>query len=157
MKSIRYTIFLIFLVFLHACGTSRPSAEDSFPVPEHKRLSCNGKRFYSDSQYIRAMGKGRSQNESAASRMAHHDANVQLAKAVDAYFENVSRYNERKKSQEYSVTVEWDQQILTRESLNVILQNVSVVCSQTRFRKGFYQKIQIVEIPIEELKLKSKI
>jgi hypothetical protein len=143
MKRYGIVLFSLLILLLFLSGTSGKKSV----------YKCNGRKYSSDATHIRAMGKGRSSNESAAARMANHDAGVQLGKAVDEW---LAKKNRKNQSQSFSETtgIEWDDAMLVNESLQMTLRNVSIICTQTQRKKGYFNTIQIVEIPVSEI-LKS--
>lgn len=126
-------------------GCSSRITGDGIPGPDRVKFRCQGKTYSSDKEFIRAMGRGTSRDESTAHRMATMDASVNITKAVVAYQQKINAHHD--KSQEGTQSVEWGKDSLERESLNMNLQDVRTLCTQTRRKDNMYVTTVIVEMP----------
>jgi hypothetical protein len=110
------------------------------------KYRCQGITYSSDKDFIRAQGKGASRDESTAHRMAFMDASVNLAKAVEAYRQKITTYQDKSQAEKDTQSIEWENESFSREKLNRNLKDMRTVCSQTRRKDNRYIITLIVEI-----------
>jgi hypothetical protein len=146
-----YTIILTSLILLQACGNMLVGKKEPIPEPDKVIFECNGVSYSSDATHIRAMGTGTSRNESTASRMASLDASANLAKAIEAYQEKISAFKDKRQVKQGAPAVEWEDESLTREEINMTLSNVATICSETSSSDEMYTTRMVVEMPLSEI------
>jgi hypothetical protein len=156
MKKNYTLLILTSLILLQACGNMLVGKKEPMPEPDKIIFECNGVNYSSDATHIRAMGTGTSRNESTASRMASLDASANLAKAIDAYLEKISAFKDKRQVKQGTPTVEWEDESLTREEINMTLTNVATLCTQTNSSDEMYTTLMIVEIPLSEIMKEGK-
>jgi hypothetical protein len=121
------------------------------PEPDKVVFTCNNQDYFSDMDFIRAMGTGTSRNESTSHRMADLDATANLARAVDDYLEKVNAYRDNKQMDKGEAAVEWEGETLVREEINMTLSNVATVCSESSQDDAMFTTLVIVEIPMSSV------
>ena len=142
-------IFILALAFLLThCGNRITRNQETLPEPDRIVFYCNSEQFFSDKEYIRAMGEGSSRNESMAHRMADLDASSNLAKAVENYLDKIQAHKDAVQMKRGSQAVEWEEGSHNRTELSMTLSNVATICSDSYMEGEVNHVIKIVEMPV---------
>ena len=142
------SIFVALAFALSFCGSRITRNQETLPEPDRIVFHCNDKAYFSDREYIRAMGEGNSRNESMAHRMADLDASANLAKAIENYLDKIQAHKDAVQMKRGSQAVEWEEGSHTRTELSMTLSNVATICSESHMEGDVNYVRKIVEIPV---------
>ncbi|MDY0253027.1 MAG: hypothetical protein RBR30_01320 [Tenuifilaceae bacterium] len=152
MKKLQLTKALFAIVVIAGAFTlASCGKKTSDGLGKKIEIPCSGSNYAADRSHFRGTGVGESTNLSTAKRKASVDARAALATGINSTIKAVTdRYTQ-------DITVgdanEFAEKFedMTRSVVNQELNNMSVICEETRQLEGKYVVYMAVEIAKDEL------
>jgi hypothetical protein len=152
MKEIKNLVMIMAIVamavLVASCGGSKTVA----PTQGAVEVDVPCQNYFSDAQFFRGIGNGKSQDLNTARLKAHTNASAELASGIQQHIgrvvENYRKEMDVDKQQQFGQTF----QVKIRTTVDQVVSNTAVACNKTlREQDGSYSVYMALEVNKDEL------
>jgi hypothetical protein len=148
MKNLTMIIIMVVMTaFVTSCGSSKVA-----PTQGAEEIDVPCQNYFSDAQFFRGVGDGKSQDMNTARLKAHTNASAELAAGIQQHIgrvvENYRKEMDVDKQQQFGQSF----QAKIRVTVDQIVSNTAVACTKTlREKDGSYSVYMALEVNKDEV------
>jgi hypothetical protein len=152
MKTMKNFTMIIVMVAMAALVTSCGSSKTVAPTQGAVEVDVPCQNYFSDAQFFRGVGDGKSQDMNTARLKAHTNASAELAAGIQQHIgrvvENYRKEMDVAKQQQFGQSF----QAKIRTTVDQIVSNTAVACTKTlREQDGSYSVYMALEVNKDEV------